>query len=289
MSWGSEEEWEDAKANFNYQGVKPVPTPQYILTKNSLTILADGQVNTIDNSHAKWDHILQLIKDKEWDEVILLIQIRDRIAEFIADHNSITIQNDEVLFNGEILHNSLCGRLVDMYHEGFDIEPMLNFLSNMMQNPSYTAIEGLYRFLENNKLPITSDGYFLAYKRIKDNWTDCHTGAIDNSVNKTVSMPRNQVEDNPDISCSKGLHVCSLSFLTNFGGTRLIACKIHPKDVVSVPKDYNDSKMRVCRYEVIQELDMKLVGGRDEAWDNTVVDTEEEEKVGFEEEDTFGL
>jgi hypothetical protein len=30
--------------------------------------------------------------------------------------------------------------------------------------------------------------------------------------------------------------------------------KINPRDVVSIPVDYNDSKGRCCRYEVIGEL-----------------------------------
>jgi hypothetical protein len=50
------------------------------------------------------------------------------------------------------------------------------------------------------------------------------------------------------------LHVCSQSYLGHFGGDRVIVCKINPKDVVSVPADYNNAKMRVCRYEVVSEL-----------------------------------
>ena len=30
--------------------------------------------------------------------------------------------------------------------------------------------------------------------------------------------------------------------------------KINPRDVVSIPTDYNDSKGRCCRYEVIGEV-----------------------------------
>jgi hypothetical protein len=30
--------------------------------------------------------------------------------------------------------------------------------------------------------------------------------------------------------------------------------KINPRDVVSIPSDYNNSKGRTCRYEVIDEL-----------------------------------
>jgi hypothetical protein len=30
--------------------------------------------------------------------------------------------------------------------------------------------------------------------------------------------------------------------------------KVNPRDVVSIPSDYNDSKGRTCRYEVVGEL-----------------------------------
>ncbi len=247
-------------------------TQQYILTKNTLTVMADDQIYTVDNSHQRWDELLKYIKANDWENALNIIQIKDQIAGFIAGDDNITIENDELRFNNEVLHNSLCTRLIEMFYEGFDIQPMLNFLSNMMKNTSYTAIEGLYQFLENNNLPITPDGHFLAYKRIKSDWTDCHSSQISNRVGEVVAMPRSRVEDNPSKSCAPGLHVCSLNYLTNFNGDRLIACKVNPADVVSVPNDYGNSKMRVCRYEVVQQLSMKLVDGKDDAWDEPVVD-----------------
>ena len=69
-----------------------------------------------------------------------------------------------------------------------------------------------------------------------------------------VSMPRQAVDDNPNNTCSHGLHVCSYEYLKNFTGERLVVCKVNPRDVVSIPTDYNHTKMRVCRYEVIQEI-----------------------------------
>ena len=34
---------------------------------------------------------------------------------------------------------------------------------------------------------------------------------------------------------------------------------VHPKDFVSVPYDYDGAKARVCRYEVVEEVDMSLI------------------------------
>jgi hypothetical protein len=79
---------------------------------------------------------------------------------------------------------------------------------------------------------------------------------MDNSVGKTVEMERNTVDDNASNTCSTGLHFCSLSYLDHFGGSdsRVMVLKINPRDVVSIPADYNATKGRACRYEVIDEI-----------------------------------
>ena len=45
-----------------------------------------------------------------------------------------------------------------------------------------------------------------------------------------------------------------MSYLNHFGGERTVIVKINPRDVVSIPTDYNEAKGRACRYEVIGEL-----------------------------------
>jgi hypothetical protein len=42
--------------------------------------------------------------------------------------------------------------------------------------------------------------------------------------------------------------------LRHFGGARTVIVKINPADVVSIPTDYDNSKGRACRYEVIGEV-----------------------------------
>jgi hypothetical protein len=123
-----------------------------------------------------------------------------------------------------------------------------------MSNPSKRAVDELYGFLEKNNLPITPDGHFLAYKKVRDDYTDVHSGTMDNGVGQIVEMERNEVDDNKDRTCSTGLHFCSQNYLNHFGGERIVIVKINPRDVVSIPSDYNDSKGRACRYEVIGEL-----------------------------------
>jgi hypothetical protein len=47
--------------------------------------------------------------------------------------------------------------------------------------------------------------------------------------------------------------------LNHFGGARTVIGKINPRDVVSIPSDYNATKGRACRYEVIGEIDADKV------------------------------
>jgi hypothetical protein len=137
---------------------------------------------------------------------------------------------------------------------------MCNFLANLQNNPSYRAVTELYGFLEKGKLPITEDGYFLAYKRVRNDYTDCHTGTMSNAIGTVVEMARNQVNEDPKQTCSYGLHFCSRDYLQHFGtdsGNRTVILKINPADVVAIPADYNDTKGRCCSYEVIGELEHK--------------------------------
>jgi hypothetical protein len=152
-----------------------------------------------------------------------------------------------------------------MLQDGFSVEPLVLFMENIMLNPSARAVNELYGFLERNNLPITPDGYFLAYKKVRDSYLDCYSGTIDNSVGQTPSMQRNKVDDDKDRTCSYGLHFCSKEYLRSFGGSRTMILKINPRDVVSIPTDYNFSKGRACAYEVIGELGVSADAAFDKA------------------------
>ena len=124
-----------------------------------------------------------------------------------------------------------------------------------MENPSKRAVDELYGFLEASKLPITQDGYFLAYKSVKQNFRDVHSGTIDNSPGVTVKMTRNAVNDNKDQTCSTGLHFAAHNYAKGFHGQgKMVVLKINPRDVVSIPSDYKNEKGRCCEYLVLMEV-----------------------------------
>jgi hypothetical protein len=224
----------------------------FVIQGNNVTVVIGNQPHTISNSHITYQKVVDAIKAGDWDTVKEIIDPKKVVLNYGA--GNVSIQGDRLFWKGEEFHSSLSSRMISMLQEGFPIEPMVHFMENLMQNPSKRSVTELYGFLEKNNLPITPDGHFLAYKRVREDFLDCHSGTMDNSPGQVVEMTRNQVDDDQNRTCSTGLHFCSREYLNSFGGDRTVIVKINPRDVVSIPNDYNDSKGRACRYEVVGEL-----------------------------------
>lgn len=173
----------------------------------------------------------------------------------------ITVQDGNVYFNGEQVHNVVTERILQFMREGLPFEPLVLFLENLMQNPSYSSRQELYDFLQNRNLPITEDGYFLAYKAVRSDYMDKYTGKISNAVGRRVTMTRPDVDDNRNNHCSAGLHCGALDYVRQYGNgstDKIVIVKVHPKDAVSVPTDHSYMKLRVCEYLVIEDFTDEL-------------------------------
>jgi hypothetical protein len=226
----------------------------FIIQGNNIVVVIDNKPHTINKTHITYQKVLDAIKANDWDAVKDFIEPKQVVLNY--GQGNVSVQGDTLFWKGKEMHTSLSKRMIAMLQEGFPIEPMVNFMENLMQNPSKRAVDELYGFLEKNSLPITPDGHFLAYKKVRRDYLDIHSGTMDNSVGKVVEMERHDVDDNKDRTCSSGLHFCSESYLPHFGGSdsRVVVLKINPADVVSIPTDYDDAKGRACRYEVIDEI-----------------------------------
>lgn len=240
----------------------------YTLSSNVASLFIDGKLHTIKKENpVVWENLLTAIKENDLPTIQKLVSKKQAVTKFL-EGSTIYIDNNQIKRKinpphtnpqDEVLHSSLVTRILKMVDEGFDVKPMMLFLENLLQNPSNRAIQELYNFLETCNLPITNDGRFIAYKRVRYDYMDVYSGTIDNSVGQIVKMERRNVDDNCNRTCSYGLHVCSLGYLNNFSGERLMADLVNPRDVVSIPTDYQNSKMRVCEYEVHSELDLNTI------------------------------
>jgi hypothetical protein len=226
----------------------------YLIQGSNIVVVIGNKSHTISKTHITYNKVLEAIKTNDWDSIPDIIEPKKVVLNY--GQGNVSIQGETLFWKGKVLNTGLAMRMITMLQEGFPIEPMVNFMENLYTNPSHRAVTELYGFLEKNNLPITPDGHFLAYKKVRNDFLDCHSGTMNNSVGQIVEMERHDVNDNKDETCSTGLHFCGMSYLSHFGGERTVIVKINPADVVSIPSDYNEAKGRACRYEVIGELNV---------------------------------
>jgi len=179
----------------------------------------------------------------------------------------------------------LAKKLLEYIDKGLNVEALVNFWKNTLLNPDKGVRQQLFGFLEHNGHPITDKGYFLAYKAVKvARKYDAETGEevvsirydentgerIEETLNQSmtfkpyhsgahgmtvkvgepITMPREECDSDPEVTCSAGLHVGSMEYVHDFGysGGVILEVLVSPRNVVAVPTDYNNTKMRTCEY-----------------------------------------
>lgn len=246
----------------------------YIRTPGGLHLTLMGRIVTLAKSDPVYAEVVTALNEGKSDQEVLNIieaeKLRLEAATQVTEH--IVLKGGELYFKDEIIDGTLGKRMLEMLEEGFDLKPMAAFLENLHQNPSNKVLTRLYDFLEVGKNALTEDGCFLAYKAVRDDFKDIRTGKFDNSVGQVLSMPRNRVDERDEQTCSYGFHVCSFDYLPHFSHANghVVVCKVNPADVVSIPVDYNNTKMRVCRYEVVAEYEGYYKGDGDVLASTTV-------------------
>lgn len=232
----------------------------YIVSGTGLSIVIDNKPYVVNNTHLNYSLILDCIKSKQYSQIPDLVNVTKVITNFVQPSINtptdfeVDTESETIKYKGEVVHNAVVYYIFEMIKKGFPIDSLLKFLTNLYENPSKKTIDELYSFLDYGKMPITEDGCFIAYKRVNNNYTSIYDNKTDNSIGKTVEMPRHKVDDRSDNTCSHGLHICSFDYLQYYSGDKVIVVKVHPADVVSVPTDYKNTKARVCKYVVIGEL-----------------------------------
>jgi hypothetical protein len=222
--------------------------PPYTLTNESLTIVWEGKSHTVQRFSQNFKPLRQAILDEDWETVPKHLTITKSLKEWAQ--GKFTFEGDKFLFEGEEMPYELNQRAIGMASKGEDPKPLFLFWERVQKNPSWRSVKQLYPFLAHQGIPITEDGCFLAYKGVKHNFKDKHSGQFDNSPGQVHEMPRNQISDDPKEACHEGFHVGALGYAGSFAD-RVVVCKVDPADVVCVPYDSSQQKMRVCKYEVM--------------------------------------
>tara|TARA_R110002020_G_scaffold208452_6_gene414198 strand:- start:7693 stop:8712 length:1020 start_codon:yes stop_codon:yes gene_type:complete len=176
-------------------------------------------------------------------------------------------------------------KLLDYIDNNLNVNALVNFWKHLLLNPDKGTRQQLFAFLEHNGHPITEKGYFLAYKAVQVkrkydketgepivvkeynedtgelieetysqnmSFKPYHSGNHGMVVNvgEPVRMPREECDNDPNRTCSSGLHVGSMEYVDGFGYSEgvILEVLVSPRNVVAVPNDYHNTKMRCCEY-----------------------------------------
>ena len=233
----------------------------FMFVDGNLTVVLNNKSFQVLPDHLNYKMILEALPSATSDELLELIDIEKAVATF--SDGLVEIKNGQVTYEGEVVHGSISKRILEFMSKGLPFQPLVNFLNNLMENPSMQSQKELYDFLEHEHLPITEDGYFLAYKAVRSDYKDKYRGVFDNRVGQICEMTRSKVDDDRGRGCSNGLHAGALNYVAGYGslesGDKIVIVKINPADVVSVPSDCNYEKLRTCRYEVVGEYQGELL------------------------------
>jgi hypothetical protein len=233
----------------------------FMWVDGNLTLILNNKAHQILPDHLNYKLIMEKLSSATEQELVELVDIEKAVASF--SDGAVEVKNGKVFYEGEEVHGAISKRILEFMSKGLPFQPLVNFLNNLMENPSMQSQKELYDFLEHQYLPVTEDGHFLAYKAVRSDYMDKYAGKFRNKVGDVCQMTRAKVDDNRGIGCSQGLHAGALNYVAGYGsldaGDKIVIVKINPKDVVSVPSDCNCEKLRTCRYEVVGEYQGELL------------------------------
>ena len=243
----------------------------YIASEETATLLYEGKPYTLQSSHPNFAPFKKALVEGDFETAINYLDIKKQIKEF-AD-GELKVENGSVYYYGTQLHGKVVDKLLELLESGLKLgSPFVKFVKNLLDNPSNNSVEELYDFLSYKSLPIDDDGYVIGYKGVcSDGWSksgNTHTivlqgevnerGQIMNRVGDTIEVQRRSVDDNRQNQCSHGLHIGSFDYAKNWAsGGQLLLVRFNPADAVSVPQDSECQKLRVCKYEILEEVEVE--------------------------------
>lgn len=254
-------------------------TPAFTITNDTVTVVWNGKSHTFKKGAPNFAALRQAIIDSRWDDVERNLTVAGSVRAWAQ--GKFSIDGEKILFEGKEMPGDISGRIMQMSAEGQDPQILLNFWERLQKNPSMRSVTQLFSFLNNVGIPLTKDGTFLAYKSVREDYLDHHSGTFTNSPGAVLEMPRNQISDDPNHACHEGFHVGALEYANSFGShdRRIMICEIDPANVVCVPYDESCRKMRVCSYKVVGEHAggyMSSTVEHDDAFDYSDVDSDQD-------------
>lgn len=235
----------------------------YCITDDGIMVVIRNQPKLVSATNVNYQMLkLALMRDvHDVEQIEDLVDVRKFIAK--KSFGAVEVSDTEVRWYGKKINNFTTDRLLEMLRGNYDLTPIGNFLGKVMENPSEVAQNELYLWLESGHQPLTPDGNVLAFKRVRPDYTDIHSGTFNNSVGAVIPrMKREDVDPDRYNTCSYGYHFCSFGYLPYFSSysgqnDHIIIVEVNPADIVAIPADYSNQKGRATFYRIVGEVSLE--------------------------------
>lgn len=267
-------------------------------------IFSDGTTETLTDRQPNFEAIKEALHSKPegYGPVVYdLANVAKTVGRKFRDLSPrVTTDGTEIFFDGDPVHSTLSQFILKLLREDAQKaaeffkgtssatdaddskvtwQALVKFLENLYSNPNPESRESLYGFIEPHGLTIDKDGYFIAYKGLEADFGSVNkgygivdgvevNGTLYNLPGSVLRFPRKDVDSNTSVGCSQGLHAGTHSYASGWNRGKLVAVRINPMNVVSVPKDCSFQKLRVCEYEVLHEVDPLEIAVATGGWES---------------------
>lgn len=226
---------------------KPI---KFAYNGETITLAHGGKSHVVRKGAPNFKGLFEALDGQKWDEVPEWLTAKKAVEAW--SKGAFSVEGDIVSYKGRPLPVLANAKVLEIVRANADLKPFEAFWQRLDQNIDYAGKDAVWKFLQHMHIPISRDGYIVAYKSVTKAFKDHYTGNFDNSPGKEHEMPRQEVTYDENIDCGRGFHAGSLHYAqTTWSGAKIVIVRIDPADVVSVPHDSDQQKVRVCRYKVI--------------------------------------
>lgn len=233
--------------------------------------ITTGEMITVTKGSSAYDDVYRMLVRGENESAFLLASGTKDVSEYRGEHFEMTlagglqIKTELAVQKMEPLEKRVRHLIENADYAG--LEAIDKFVGKMLQNPSVDIINRIPYFLTYGDVQICDDGDLYVYKAVNKHYRDDYTDSIDNSVGCMVFMERDRINPSTYVTCTSGLHVCSLDYVNQMMGYRasdskIMRVKLNPADIVAIPNDYGNRKIRCCRYEVVEDVTIAYHSGK---------------------------
>lgn len=251
-----------------------------ISDKTGLTVVTDdGDVLMVSATDVTYPAAKTYLVDERGQDADVLRKILTEDKETIQKITDAAVKtvdgkdgDDYRLAHGDPVADTMFEHAIRAMNADQNPAAIVKFLERLERNPSAESRSQLFAWIKAEGLTITADGLIVGYKGVSNDYysissgrepvtvttadgkSEVITGHIPYPIGATVTIPRELVDANRDAACSVGLHVGTFGYAKGFGYHTLLVL-VDPADVVSVPRDCNDQKIRVTKLVVARDYD----------------------------------